>query len=202
MKRAGPSNPAISIESVIHTLRGEKVILDADLARIYCVTTKRLNEQVKRNARRFPSDFVFQVTKVELDHLRERVAKSDRSGNRSQIATGSQKHRDPRFLPFAFTEHGALMAANVLNSQQAVEMSVLVVRAFVRMRHVLATHKELAQKLAELERKVGAHDERIRVILQAIRQLMTPPEPPKRKIGFLVKERAAKYRRSVTSPRA
>jgi phage regulator Rha-like protein len=196
MKRPGPSNSPISIESVIHTLRGEKVILDADLARIYGVTTKRLNEQVKRNAHRFPSDFVFQVTKVELDHLREQIPRSARSGNRSQFATGSQKHRDPRFLPFAFTEHGALMAANVLNSQQAVEMSVLVVRAFVRMRHVLATHKDLAQKLAALERRVGTHDKQMQVIFEAIRQLMTPPVTRRKPIGFIVKERAARYGRA------
>ena len=196
MKFAHPSGKSVPIESVIHTVRGEKVILDADLARIYGVTTKRLNEQVKRNARRFPPDFAFRLSKTELDHLAGQSGTSDQSDNRSQIATGSQKHRDPRFLPYAFTEHGALMAANVLNSPQAVEMSVLVVRAFVRMRQLLAAHKELTGKLSELERKVGTHDEQIQAIFEAIRQLMTPPEKKRRKIGFLVEERAARYGRA------
>ena len=123
------------------------------------------------------------------------IARSGRSRNRSQIATGSQKHRDPRFLPYAFTEHGALMAANVLNSPQAVEMSVFVVRAFVRMRQVLAAHSQLTRKLSELERKFGTHDEQIRAICDAIRQLMALPAPKRRTIGFIVKERAAKYGR-------
>jgi hypothetical protein len=196
MKFAHPSGKTVSIESVIHTVRGERIILDADLARIYGVTTKRLNEQVKRNARRFPSDFAFRLSKTELELLAGQRTRSDQADNRSQIATGSQKHRDPRFLPYAFTEHGALMAADVLNSPQAVEMSVLVVRAFVRMRHLLAAHKELTGKLSDLERKIGTHDEQIQAIFEVIRQLMTPPEPKKRKIGFLVRERAARYGRA------
>ena len=133
----------VLIDSLIHNLRGEKIILDMDLARIYGVTTKRLNEQGKRNAGRFPTDFAFCLSNLERQLLTEQIAKSENPANRSQIATGSQKHRDPRFLPYAFTEHGALMAAKVLNSAQAVRMSVLVVRAFVRMRHILAAHKEL-----------------------------------------------------------
>jgi hypothetical protein len=185
----------IAIDSVIHSLRGDKIILDADLARIYGVSTKRLNEQVKRNLRRFPSDFAFRLNRVDLELLAKQIARSDSAANRSQIATGSLKHRDPRFLPYAFTEHGALMAANVLNSAQAVEMSVVVVRAFVRMRYILTAHKELTQQLSELERKVGTHDEQIQVILEAIRRLMAPPEPGKKKIGFLVEEKAAAYRR-------
>jgi hypothetical protein len=193
MSRA--SRDSLNIETVIHTVRGEKVILDVDLARIYGVTTKRLNEQVKRNARRFPADFAFRVGKAELELLTEQITNSDLAGNRSQFATGSQKHRDPRFLPYAFTEHGALMAANVLNSPQAIEMSVHVIRAFVQMRRMLAAHKELTRHLSELEAKVGKHDEQIQVIIEAIRQLMKPPEPNKRKIGFLVKDRAAVYRR-------
>jgi hypothetical protein len=117
------------------------------------------------------------------------------TGNRSQIATGCQKHRAPLFLPYAFTEHGALMAANVLNSRQAVEMSVHVIRAFVQMRRMVAAHKELTQQLSELEGKVGKHDEQIQVIIEAIRQLMAPPPPKKRPIGFIVSEKAAKYGR-------
>jgi ORF6N domain len=195
MKLARASGKTLSIESVIHSVRGEKVILDVDLARIYGVSTKRLNEQVKRNTRRFPADFSFRLSKVEMEQLIGQLARSEQSGDRSQIATGPQKHRDPRFLPYAFTEHGALMAANVLNSTQAVKMSVLVVRAFVRMRHMLAAHKELTGKLSELERKIGTHDEQIQVIFEAIRELMAPPTPKRRKIGFLVEEKAAAYGR-------
>jgi hypothetical protein len=106
---------------------------------------------------------------------------------------GSQKHRDPRFLPYAFTEHGAIMAANVLNSPRAVQMSVFVVRAFVRLRQMVGAHKEMAAKLAELERKVAGHDGNIRALFEAIRQLMAPPEAKKRKIGFLVEEKPARY---------
>ena len=132
------------------------MILDSDLARIYGVTTKRLNEQVKRNEDRFLGDFAFRLTNEELRDLISQFATSSPASvtNRSQFATGSQKHRDPRYPPFAFTEHGAIMAANVLNSKQAVQMSVFVVRAFIKLREVLATHKELAVKFAELERKV------------------------------------------------
>jgi hypothetical protein len=112
------SSKTLPIDSVIHSLRGEKIILDVDLARIYGVTTKRLNEQVKRNIRRFPADFAFRQSKEEWEFLTEQIAKSDNTANRSQIATGSQKHRDPRFLPYAFTEHGALMAANARNERK------------------------------------------------------------------------------------
>ena len=150
-------------------------MLDADLAELYGVTTKRLNEQVKRNSARFPEDFVFRLTPAEVEAL-----------NRSQIATGSQRHRDPRFAPYAFTEHGTIQAANVLNSPRAVDMGVHVVRAFVRLREMISTHKELARKLDELERKITTHDQAIAGLIDAIRQLMTPPEPSKkRKIGFI-----------------
>jgi len=160
-------------------LRGQKVMFDADLAELYGVTTKRLNEQVKRNQERFPADFMFRLTPLDVEFL-----------NRSQIATGSQKHRDPRFAPYAFTEHGALMAASVLNSPRAVEVSVFVVRAFVRLRETLAAHKELAKRLDELEarieRKLSTHDQAIAGILDAIRQLMAPPPAPKKpRIGFV-----------------
>ena len=119
--------------------RGRKVLLDAELAALYGVTTKRLNEQVKRNAERFPEDFMFRLSRTETDAL-----------NRSQFATGSQKHRDPRFPPYVFTEHGAIMAATTLNSPRAVEMSVYVVRAFVRLRELLATNRAFVRKLDEL----------------------------------------------------
>jgi hypothetical protein len=168
-----------AIASRIVVLRGQRVMLDVDLAALYGVTTKRLNEQVKRNRERFPDDFMLRLTSTDVETL-----------NRSQIATGSQKHRDPRFAPYAFTEHGALMAAMVLNSSRATEVSVYVVRAFVELRDTLVAHKELAKRLDELEsrlqRKLATHDQAIAGILDAIRQLMVPPEPTKkRRIGFV-----------------
>lgn len=154
--------------------------------------TKRLNEQVKRNGKRFPSDFLFQLTPEEANSLRSQFATLDRAGNRSQIATGSQKHRDPRLLPFAFTENGAIMAANVLNSPQAVRMSVFVVRAFVQMRELLGSTKDLAKQLAALEEKLTARlDEHEVAIVEVFRRVMDildppspPPDPPRRRIGF------------------
>jgi hypothetical protein len=157
--------PLERIERSILLLRGEKVMLDADLAEIYGVATKVLNQAVKRNARRFPPDFMFRLT-----------AKEARELNRSQIVTGSQKHRDPRFRPFAFTEHGALMLANVLNSEQ-------VVRAFVRLRQMLAANADLSRKFLALEKK---YDAQFKMVFDAIRQLMSPPEPKRREIGFHV----------------
>jgi ORF6N domain len=166
--------PSPRIENQILLIRAEKVMLDADLAALYGVTTKRLNEQVKRNAARFPEDFMFRLTGAEIEVL-----------NRSQIATGSQKHRDPRFPPYAFTEHGAIQAANVLNSARAVEMSVHVVRAFVRLREMVAANKDLAKKLDAIERKVASHDQAIVGLIDAIRQLTTPAPTKRRPIGFV-----------------
>lgn len=166
--------PIERIASGILLVRGERVMLDADLATLYGVPTKRLNEQVKRNAERFPPDFMFRLSAAETAAL-----------NRSQIATGSQKHRDPRYPPYAFTEHGAIMAATVLNSPQAVDMSVFVVRAFVRLRELLASNKALAGKLAELETRLEGHDQAINEIILAIRELMAPAVPEKKRgIGF------------------
>jgi hypothetical protein len=150
------------------------VLLDSDLAVLYGVPTKRMNEQVKRNVDRFPVDFVFQFSGAETAEL-----------NRSQFATGSQKHRDPRYSPFAFTEHGAIMAAMVLNSSLAVEMSVYVVRAFVQLKEAIRTNAAFAEKLKELEIRLDGNDAEIAGILEAIRRLMVPPEPRKRGIGFL-----------------
>lgn len=169
--------PTEIIEKKIYFIRGEKAMLDSDLSELYGVTTKRLNEQVKRNSDRFPADFAFQLTSEEWANLKALNIES----NRSQIATGSQKHRDPRFLPWVFTEHGAIMAATVLSSKQAVAMSVYVVRTFIRLRQMLATHKDLARKLADMEKR---YDSQFKVVFDAIRQLMTPPEKPKRKVGF------------------
>jgi phage regulator Rha-like protein len=170
--------PTERIERAILSIRGEKVMLDSDLAELYGVETKALNQAVKRNANRFPEDFMFQLTAIEVFNL-----------NRSQIVTGSQKHRGPRFPPYAFTEHGALMLANVLNSERAAQTSVQVVRAFVRLRQMLASNAELARKLDAMEKK---YDARFRIVFQAIRQLMSPPEPKRREIGFHVKYDIAK----------
>lgn len=159
------------IEPRILVIREQKVILDADLADLYGVTTKRLNEQVKRNRQRFPADFVFALSSAEKAEV---VAKCDHLKNLKFSPN----------MPTAFTEHGAIMAAGVLNTPRAVEVSVYVVRTFVKLREVLSTHKELAHKLADLERKVGTHDEAIRTLLGAIRQLMAPPAPKRGRIGF------------------
>ena len=160
------------IESRIFLIRGQKVMLDADLAELYGVETKRLNEQVRRNSERFPEDFMFRLTAEE---------KAEVVANCDHLA----KLKFSPILPYAFTEHGTIMAASVLNLPRAIETSVHVVRAFVHMRELLSGHKELAQKLAQLERKVGAHDKAIAGIISAIRQLMTPSEPnKKRPVGF------------------
>ncbi len=182
MKRKNKVISKLPVESLIKTFRGQKVILDSDLAKIYGVTTKRLNEQVKRNTDRFPADFAFQLTHQEV------------AANRSQIATGSQKHRDLHYLPFAFTEHGALMAANVLNSPQAIEMSVFVIRAFVKMRDQLADHLTMKKRLAEIEKVLLAHDIALEDVYKKLEPLLRPPpEPPRKQIGFSVKEKRAKY---------
>ncbi len=181
------------IEEKIFLIRGQKVILDTDLAELYGVSTKRLNEQVKRNIDRFPKDFMFQLNENEVNKMWSQIVTASDPANaiRSQIATASK--RNVRYLPYAFTEHGAIMAASVLNSKRAVDVSVYVVRAFVRLRQMLAANKELAHKLAELEHKVVSHDGTIQVLVAAIRKLMAPPETKEKKIGF-VKESRPRYR--------
>ena len=165
--------PIEPIAQAIFILRGQKVLLDAELAELYGVPTKALNQAVKRNSERFPEDFLFRLTGEETEAL-----------NRSQFVTGSQKHRDLRFPPYAFTEHGAIMAAAVLNSSRAVETSVFVVRAFVKLREMLASNTALVQKLNELERKLQSHDQAIVGILKIIRELMNPLAPERKPIGF------------------
>lgn len=164
--------PVERIVQSIFVLRGQRILLDVELARLYGVPTKALNQAVKRNHERFPDDFVFRLSRQEAEAC-----------NRSQSVTGSQTHRDPRFPPYAFTEHGAIMAATVLNSPRAVDMSLYVVRAFVNLREVLTSNKQLAQQLTQLERKLQTHDKAILDILRAIRELMNPARP-KRGIGF------------------
>jgi hypothetical protein len=171
-KDSGYLIPVEHLDRAIIEIRGRRVILGHDLAAAYGVTTRRLNEQVKRNIRRFPPDFMFQLTKQEHDNLKSQIATSSWGGAR-------------RARPHAFTEHGAVMAASVLNSDRAVEVSVFVVRAFVRMSQVLAGRRQLALKLAELEDKLAAHDKNFQVVFAAIKQLMLPPEPKKRRIGFV-----------------
>ena len=163
---------AVSVESRILVLREQKVILDSDLAELYGVPVKRLNEQVKRNQERFPPDFMFRLSAEESESLR------------SQDATSKTGRGGRRYAPYAFTEHGAIMAATVLNSERAVEMSVFVVRAFVRLREVLFTNHQLATKIDELEQRLDIHDASIQELLDAIRELMAPGLPSGRKIGF------------------
>ena len=172
--------PLERIEQKIFMVRGQRVMLDADLAALFGVSTKRLNEQVKRNSERFPSDFMMRLTAAEAADVA--AAGADL---RSQTATSKDGRGGRRFLPFAFTEHGAIMAANVLNSRQAVEASVHVVRAFVRLRQWMGAQRELATKLAELEQRIGPHDEAIGEFLTAIHELMDPPiERRRERIGF------------------
>ena len=177
----------VPVEELIRVIRNQRVILDADLARVYGVRTKRFNEAVKRNADRFPLDFMFRLTLEEAETFRR---------SRSQFATLKRGH-NIKYLPCAFTEHGAIMAATILNSPRAVQMSVFVVRAFVKMREVLAQNKELAVKLAELERRLTRrlddHEEAITHILDEIKKLMEPlpeSEPARREIGFHVRSSA------------
>jgi len=171
--------PAERIERGILLIRGQKVILDADLAELYGVPTKVLIQAVKRNLGRFPPDFIFQLTPEEFGALRSQIVTSN-------TPTGRGGRRYP---PFAFTEHGVVMLASILKSKRAMEVSVFVVRAFVRMRRILTEQRQLALRLAELESKLGIHDQNFKVVFDAIRQLMEKPKPrPVRKIGFQVRE--------------
>ena len=170
--------PAERIERAILLIRGHKVMLDSNLAMLYGVTTSRLNEQVKRNRKRFPSDFMIQLTSDEISSLR------------SHFATSNTGRGGRRYRPYAFTEQGVAMLSSVLNSSKAVQVNIEIMRAFVRLRQMLATHEDLARKLTALEKK---YDAQFRVVFDAIRQMMAPPDKKKRGIGFLVKEKAAKY---------
>jgi len=168
------------IEKTIRLIRGERVILDADFAdfaALYGVATKRLNEQVRRNRKRFPEDFIFLLTAAEVRVLEDEAARADL---KSQIAT-SRLHGGRRCLPYAFTEHGAIMAANVLNSERAIEASVEVVRAFVRLRQMVVSNTKLAGRLDELE---GRYDKQFKVVFDAIRALMAPAASKSTQIGF------------------
>jgi hypothetical protein len=172
--------PVEQIEEAILFIRGQKVMVDADLARLYGVSTKRLNQQVTRNRDRFPDDFMFRLTKNEKKEL---VTNCDRF----------QTLKHSTSLPRAFTEQGVAMLSSVLNSDRAVDVNIEIMRAFVRLRVMASTQKRLAAKLDELERKIQSHDESIRVIFEAIHQLMTPPEKPRKEIGFKVEEKCPAY---------
>jgi hypothetical protein len=169
------SESLLNIETVaqqIYFIRGQRVMLDSDLALLYGVETRALIQAARRNLERFPLDFMFQLTSEEYNFLRSQtvISKKGRGGR--------------RYPPYVFTEHGAVMLASVLNSPRAVEASIFVVRAFVRLRELLSTHRELARKLNELERKLTGHDRDIHALFEAIRQLMRPPEKTRRQIGF------------------
>jgi phage regulator Rha-like protein len=170
-----PLVPVERIEKAIRLIRGHKVMLDRDLADLYEVSTKRLNEQVRRNRSRFPEDFMFQLTAEEAAALRSQSA---------TLKAGRGQHR--KYFPYAFTEQGVAMLSSDLNSDRAIEVNIAIMRAFVKLREILATHKDLARKLEQLERKLGQHDENFQIVFEAIRQLMAPPPEPekKRRIGF------------------
>ena len=181
--------PAERIQSRIVVLRGQRVLLDADLAAIYEVPTKRLIEQMKRNSVKFPEDFVFQLTREEWSAVLASkvsvVANKQDTNMWSQNATASPQRRRLTRLPYAFTEHGALQVANILNSPAAAQMSIAVIRSFVQLRALMVDHKTLRAKLAELDARVGAHDEQLAAIVEAIRELANPVESSnKRKIGY------------------
>jgi hypothetical protein len=176
---AGSSSivPLERIQNSIYLIRGQKVMLSIDLAELYGVSVKMLNQAVKRNAERFPADFMLQLTRQELTNLK------------SQIVT-LESLRTPRAMPYAFTEQGVAMLSSVLRSPRAVKVNIEIMRAFVRLRQLLATHADLARKLEELETK---HDAQFKVVFEAIRQLMATPEPRPKQIGFHVRERRAMY---------
>src|SRR6266571_5335563 len=184
--------PTEQIERAIFLIRGQKVILDTDLARLYGVTAKRLNEQVKRNRHRFPDDFAFQLSSAEFASLRSQFAISSQQPidskennlNWSQFATSSSRHRGAVYRPWAFTEHGAIMAANVLRSDRAIQMSVFVIRTFVRMREQVAANATILKRLAEIDKSLLQHDSVLRDIYRKLVPLLQPPpDPPKRRIG-------------------
>ena len=163
-------------------IRGQKVMLDSDLAELYEVSTKKLNEQIRRNLNRFPLDFMFQLNEEETETLR------------SQFATSKTGRGGRRYFPFVFSEQGVAMLSSVLHSERAIEVTILIMRAFVKLREMIASHKDLSKRLNDLEKK---YDSQFKVVFEAMRQLMTPPVKPKRKIGFNLKEKQARYGKRV-----
>ena len=188
MKTLSSLIPVERIQRTIYLLRGEKVMLDRDLAILYAVSTGNLNKAVKRNLDRFPPDFMLQLTLEEAQGLR------------FQFGSLRRGHHF-KYLPFAFTEQGVAMLSTVLRSDRAVQVNIAIMRAFVQLRRVIGSHVELARKLSELEKRIEGHDDAIRSLFEAIRQLMNPsvPEQPPREIGFHVKEHAAPHRTKLKS---
>jgi hypothetical protein len=189
MNRETSLIPVEQVERAILLLRGQKIILDTDLARFYGVETKVLKRAVRRNLDRFPEDFMFELAPEEHESLR------------CQFGT-LKRGQHSKYLPYVFTQEGVAMLSSVLRSPRAVQVNVAIMRAFVRLRETLSPHKELAHKLAELEHKIEGQDENIRTLFEAIRQLMAPPEPPRKEIGFHVKEDALPYRVKRRATRA
>ena len=186
--------PAARITQSIHFLRGQKVMLDSDLAVLYGVTTAALNQAVRRNQARFPADFMFQLTAGEEEDLRCHIGVSKKGARLiSQFVISKPGRGGRRHRPYAFTEQGVAMLSSVLKSERAVKVNIGIVRAFVKLREALETNRELAQKFTELERRVSKHDVKIDAIIDAIRQLMAPPEKPRREIGFHVREKTPRY---------
>jgi ORF6N domain len=181
MNESSPQSQLDTVESAIYLIRGQRVMLDSDLAAIYGTSTMRLNEQFRRNRQRFPKDFAFRLTSAEFRRLI------------SQIAISKKGRGGRRKLPWVFTEHGALMLASVLNSKVAIQASVRVVRAFVRLREMVAASAELAARLKELERRFDSHDEAIVELFAVLKRLLEPEAKPRREIGFHVRERSPRY---------
>ena len=195
--------PAASIANSIRVLRGLKVMLDFDLAALYGVTTKALNQAVKRNAARFPDDFMFRLNAEEAERVESQPVTfsnqnaSLRANSRSQIVTLKQG-QNLKYRPYGFTEQGVAMLSSVLRSKRAVQVNIAIMRAFVQLRSALESNRELARKFSELEQRVGKQDENIAAILEAIRQLIEPPAKPRRQIGFHLRETAPRYRTRKT----
>ena len=193
--------PVAQIAQSIHVLRKQKVMLDFDLAALYGVATKVLNQAVRRNRERFPEDFMFRLTPEEASNLRSQIVTSSLQGvggepvrsNWSQFVTSSKTHGGSRYRPYAFTEQGVAMLSSVLKSDRAVKVNIAIMRAFVKLRETLETNRDLAEKFAKLEEKVGKHDDEIAAIIDAIRQLMAPPKKTAREIGFHVRESSPRY---------
>ena len=175
------SIPRERIEKSIMLIRGKKVLMDRDLAELYGVETAQLKRAVRRNIERFPVDFMFELTKQELENWR------------CQFGTSNSEKLGLRYNPMVFTKQGVAMLSSVLRSKRAIEVNIAIMRAFVKLRELLATHKELARKLQDLEQQLKGHDEQIQTIFEVIQQLLTPPEQPRKKIGFEVKEPRATY---------
>lgn len=172
-----------NVARLVFFVRGEKVMFDADLARLYGVTTKALNQAMSRNKARFPEDFAFRLSRGEFDSLRSQIVTSstNRPGIWSQIVTTSQRHRRADALPYAFTEQGVAMLSSVLRSERAVEVNIAIMRTFVQLRRLMDTNRDLARKIEALEKK---YDEQFAVVFEAIKQLIAPPAPAKKQIGF------------------